>query len=160
MRRCGREIQVFHLTCAAVAAAAILLSGTALALPASFGPALTSFEGEVEVGLTHEKDQNTHNGRGVKTEDRTAVERVRLNTIGYVYHPRFLLFSLGGTLGLLEEDYESSSGLSRRGTRWADEYAVRGILLPEHPYNLEVFALRQGPFIKPRYSFVRPVMNV
>ncbi len=123
-----------------------------------FAPALLQSEGELEIGLSHEKDENTLNGRGVKTEDLTAVERIRINTIGYVYHPRFLLFTVGGALGLLEEDYHSSSGLTRRGTRGAHEYNIRGILLPEHPYNLEVFTLRQSPFIKPRYSFIRPVV--
>ena len=49
--------------------------------------------------MTSETNENTYGGSGLKTSDTTAMERLRLVTTGYIYHPRSILFRLGGAGG-------------------------------------------------------------
>ncbi len=159
MNRWGREIIVLPVARAVLGAALVLSSSAAFGSPYQFTPTLADYNAQVEVGFGYEKDENTTNGKGVKTKDATAVERVRLNTLGYIYHPRFILFNLGGALGLQQEDFQSNVIKSQDGARSSDEYDLRAMILPEHPYNLELFTLRRNPLIRPRFSLGRIVVN-
>jgi hypothetical protein len=76
-------------------------------------------------------------------------ERLTLYSNGYSYHPRFLQyqFSLAGTGR--QEDYDLSSQKSlgwRQGN--GVEYDAGLFLLPEHSYNLHLFARRYEPLYK------------
>ncbi len=121
-----------------------------------FIPVLSDYDGDVEIGMTSETNENTYGGSGLKTSDTTAMERLRLVTTGYIYHPRFILFRLGGAGGFLQEDFESTASAASHTTRSANEYEVRTFILPEHPYNLELYTLQRSPLIKGRFSQATP----
>lgn len=146
------KINTVHVTfILAAATTMVLLSSAAFGAVYQFVPTLTDYEGELDVGVTHEKDENTINGKRSKTKDTAAMERLRVNTFGYVYHPRFIIFNIGGAFGLMQESFDRSGDGSLRETRSANEYKVSATILPEHPYNLELYALQQQPFTKPRF---------
>ncbi|HQR44645.1 MAG TPA: hypothetical protein PK598_01360 [Thermoanaerobaculia bacterium] len=75
--------------------------------------------------------------------------------MGYFYHPRFILYRALVSGALKQEQYEQSSfpPLGWRNGN-AFEYDVRVYVLPEHPYNLELFATRYEPLF--RQEFVNP----
>ncbi|MEK6699970.1 MAG: hypothetical protein AABZ10_13135 [Nitrospirota bacterium] len=157
MRKCRWEITAAQTTCAIVMTGALVF----LPRPSSgdarrFIPALSDYDGDVEIGMTSETNENTYGGSGLKTSDTTAMERLRLVTTGYIYHPRFILFRLGGAGGFLQEDFESTSSAASHTTRSANEYEVRTFILPEHPYNLELYTLQRSPLIKGRFSQATP----
>ena len=128
-----------------------------------FFPKIVGFEGELDMVMSDERNKNLVRGQGVDTSDTYFAEKIVLSTTGFVYHPRFLLFlaKLGGGLG--QEKFEtnnpaanSGGGSWRNNPLW--EYELRTILLPEHPYNLEIFALRRNPFIPGRTGWgIHPV---
>jgi len=128
-----------------------------------FIPTIYGFEGELDFGAAYEKNKNESNGRGYQTSDTYFVEKVVLSANGFVYHPRFLLFLAKAGGGLTQEYFENSNAAANSGGgAWRDnplwEYEFRTLLLPEHPYNLELFALRQNPFIPGRITWgVQPV---
>jgi hypothetical protein len=93
---------------------------------------------------------NLHAGNASSRWNDTFIrEKVTLFSDGYSYHPRFLQyhFSIGGALR--QENYDSSLTGS---TGWTDgtglEYDLRLVFLPEHTYNLSVFASRYEPLFK------------
>jgi hypothetical protein len=157
LRKNKWEINAVQAVCAFVIAGALVL----FPLP-SFGdgkrfvPTLLDYDGDVEIGMTSETNENTSGGSGLKTSDTTAMERLRLVTTGYIYHPRFILFRLGGAGGFLQEDFESTSSAASHTARSANEYEVRTFILPEHPYNLELYTLQRSPLIKGRFSQTTP----
>lgn len=128
-----------------------------------FFPTIYGFEGELDFGAAYEQNKNESRGRGSHTSDTYFAEKIVLSANGYVYHPRFLLFlaKVGG--GLTQENFENSNlpadaggGSWRNNPLW--EYEFRTLLLPEHPYNLELFALRTNPYIPGRTTWgVQPV---
>jgi hypothetical protein len=115
-----------------------------------FIPQIYSTEGDLEVNASHENRENLVAGKGYQTSDTFSSEKIVLTVNGFVYHPRFLLFlgKLGG--GLSQERYSSSSDATSEDSKnnlFVWEYEFRTLLLPEHPYNLELFVLRYNPFV-------------
>jgi hypothetical protein len=106
----------------------------------AFLESFTSFERD------HVSTEGTQSARWTDTFLR---EKFTLFSDGYSYHPRFLQyhFSIGGLAR--QEDYESSFASS---TGWQNalglEYDAKLLFLPEHAYNLEVFARRYEPLYK------------
>lgn len=97
----------------------------------------------------YERDFIRSDDRTIRWSDLFLREKVTLYSTGYFYHPRFLLYQTSLTAGFRQESYESSSLGStgwQRGTGL--EYDGRLFLLPEHSYNLELFALRYEPLLK------------
>jgi len=92
---------------------------------------------------------STEGTQPVHWTDTFLREKLTLLSDGYSYHPRFLQyhFSIGGLLR--QEDYEASL---IPGTGWQNafglEYDTKLFFLPEHAYNLEVFARRYEPLYK------------
>jgi hypothetical protein len=76
-------------------------------------------------------------------------EKVTLFSDGIVYHPRFLQYhmALGGAL---KQERYGTTYLDPAGWTHSSgvEYDARLYFLPEHPYNLELFALRYEPLYK------------
>ncbi len=76
-------------------------------------------------------------------------EKLTMFSDGYSYDPRFLVYHVSIAGLLRQENYHSSVTGS---TGWGDatglEYDTRFTLLPEHPYNLTVFATRYEPLFK------------
>ena len=87
-------------------------------------------------------------------------EKLTLFSNGYVYHPRFLLFH-AEVSGALKQEWFEASYLPPFDRRQDDglEYEFRVVLLPEHSYNLELFALRYEPLLKEQWSARRNSIN-
>lgn len=117
-----------------------------------FMPRLALFEGAMELGLSHEEFENRTNGRGIGTDDTMTTERLKLGTVGYVYHPRFITYKLKGAWGLRQEQFDSDASSPVRTGRSTAEYDLHAWILPEHPYNLEVFTARRNPLLLGRLA--------
>ncbi len=81
-----------------------------------------------------------------------SIEKLRVQADGYVYHPRFMVFYVTGSLGY---NY-GSADFFRNQTRVSqifDEYNIDLLFVPEHPYNLELFARKQIPPMSPVAPF-------
>lgn len=131
----------------------VILSATVGAAFASAGARWTDFAPKpfenalyVEAFASHESDDNRGRATQFRWDDTFIREEVTLFSRGYFYHPRFVhyLISLSGTLK--QENYDTT------GTRlpgWMTgsgvEYEARLFFLPEHAYNVDVFALRHEP---------------
>ncbi len=100
-----------------------------------------------------EKDDNRTGQGGQRWTDRFFKEKLTLFTNGYVYHPRFLLYQLSISEALKQERYEASF-LPPLGDKRGSglEYDTRIVLLPEHAYTLDLFALRYQPLFKEQYA--------
>ena len=102
-----------------------------------------------ELWGTKERDDSNNAGRTTHWEDTFFTEKLTVYSYGYVYHPRFLAYeaSIGGALK--QENYSSNFAPS---TGWTHDtgldYTGRLFFLPEHPYNLQLFALRYEPLYK------------
>jgi len=76
-------------------------------------------------------------------------QKITLFSDGYSYDPRFLQYHFSIAGALREEDYYSTyTGSTGWTTGTGLEYDLRLIFLPEHPYNLYVFASRYEPLFK------------
>jgi hypothetical protein len=99
---------------------------------------------------TWQRDKSTA-GRSAEWTNTFIKEKLTVGSFGYSYDPKFLQyrFSLGGVLS--QEYYQSSS---QRNTGWRQkagpEYDTKLTLLPEHFYNLVVFAARYEPMFPER----------
>jgi len=131
-----------------------------------FLPQLVRTGATVELLGSLESDELVRGSPSSRIEwsDRFAREKLTLFGVGHVYHPRFLIFS-GRVAGALKQERFVSSFFSPsggpRGTASDQdarteasglEYDWRVTLLPEHPYNLELFAVRYEPVAKERYA--------
>ncbi len=119
-----------------------------------FFPRNTGFEGELDIDMSHEISRNTTRGQGLEAKDTFFNEKLVLAANGYVYHPRFLLYlaKIGG--GLSQGSFKNTLNPALGSGSWTNvfiyEYEGRTVLLPEHPYNLELYAMRRNPFISGR----------
>jgi hypothetical protein len=97
----------------------------------------------------YERDSLRSGSQSSRWDDTFIRERLTLLSDGYSYDPRFLQyhFSIAGLLR--QENYDSSLVGS---TGWTNgtgtEFDARLVLLPEHTYNLTVFASRYQPLFK------------
>lgn len=101
----------------------------------------------------YESDGVTANARQLTFTDLFFKEKLTLQTTGYFYHPRFVRYRLLVSGALKQETFEQSS-LPPQGTRRGHglEYDARVFFLPEHPYNLELFATRYEPLYRQEYT--------
>jgi hypothetical protein len=142
-------------------AAVVLLALLARSAPARAAvgdvvPTFTGFGGSLEIGGLHERflqeaGQNEHT-----VSDTFLTERLTLSTAGWVYHPRLLVFAAKVGGGLAHEDVQNNYGTGASdGLRTAvlGEYDLRTILLPEHPYNLELYTQRNNPYQRGRVFY-------
>jgi len=92
--------------------------------------------------------------RRVGWDDRYMREKLEVYSFGFVYHPRFLLYHVSLGAGLDQERYSTNLGgagnvpYSNKGAGL--EYDARIVLLPEHAYNMQLFAMRQEPLFRER----------
>ena len=115
----------------------------------SFIPTPAQNDLALDLFFSHERDSFGGIARPTEWTDAFAKERLTLYSRGYFYHPRFLRyrFALGGLLS--QEKYESLTfAPTGWNTRTGTEYDVALILLPEHHYNLNLFASRFEPLFK------------
>lgn len=118
----------------------------------SFLPKIYSTEGEIIADAAYESRRNLNSAGGdVRSSDLFFSERLVLTTTGWVYHPRFLIFlaKIGG--GLAHENIENvlvTEGNTGMRSKVLVEYEFRTVLLPEHPYNLELYSLRRDHYTR------------
>ena len=113
-----------------------------------FIPTIYSKQGDFELNIMHQSDENTAGGRGTRSSDSFAYERLRLYLDGYVYHPRFIQFLMKGAAGLSQERYKNNLLGSFSDNSLSQDYEFRAKILPEHPYNLELYTLRTIPLLR------------
>lgn len=115
-------------------------------------PKIYDYSGELEINTTYSSDENKSDGRGLTRKDFFARERFNFYLTGYSYHPRFIQYSLKLSTGLKEENYKTDSVDSgwTTGSSWG--YDLRAVVLPEHPYNLELFFRRYEPLSRQALS--------
>src|SRR5262249_53310998 len=96
-----------------------------------------------------EHDEQSNDFRSFSWTDTFFRERLTVYSNGFVYDPRFLLYQLSLSAALKQENFDASY-LSNTGWQHGTgyEYDTRLIFLSEHPYNLELFALRYEPLFK------------
>jgi hypothetical protein len=113
-----------------------------------FVPRISDYSGFLTLDASYEKQEDTTNGRGIRSKDLFLRETLQLNTLGYVYDPRFITFVLKFSGGVKHESFSTGGTSEPFKTMFAREYTFRMIVLPEHPYNLELFALRVEPLTR------------
>ncbi len=130
-------------------AAALLGPRPVLAQWTAFLPSPYENHAFVETYGSYERDSSTHGDRDVTWTDTFFREKLTLQSIGYSYDPRFLQYQLSLSGAATQENYDSSSFNSGDWkAAGAFEYDARLFLLPEHPYNLQLFASRREPTFK------------
>ena len=124
-----------------------------------FHPVIYGYTGEAGVEFVYEKDENKTGGSGLDTSNKETAFTLEFKAGGYSYHPRFLIF-LARVLGrYLWEEYKSNDREKSESYDKLD-YEFRAALLPEHPYNAEVYTLKHTTFIRRTIeSGYRPVLT-
>jgi hypothetical protein len=103
----------------------------------------------LDVYGSYERD-NLHSGsHSSRWSDTFLKQTVTVYSIGYSYHPRFVQYQFSVSGALREEDYRATA-VSSHGWQTGPglEYDLSLVFLPEHPYNLQLFARRFEPLFK------------
>ncbi len=104
---------------------------------------LGEWGGEYESGNEYER-QVTGTGGSESSRFQNVLSQNRLtvrNTGAYIYDPRLINFSVGGTLGLSQSwQYTNDSHNSQSGLLWGYDFFAN--ILPEKPFSLNLFANR------------------
>ncbi len=108
-----------------------------------FAPRVEYFSGALELDMRQRISRRASEGYGNDIYFDSSTERLRLDMLGYVYHPRFLIFQAGGAVGLLQSSSDLS-GTSTRASHTFNDYNIDATFLPEHPYHLELFTRQQN----------------
>ena len=97
----------------------------------------------LETFASFERDHSTGIPTPILWADTFLREKLRLDSDGFSYDPRFLQYRFSLGVLLRQEDYENSQ-FERLDWRYGEgvEYDVRVAVLPEHRYNLDLFATR------------------
>ena len=103
----------------------------------TFVPQITGSEGNLEISMTSQENENTVGNTKSTSKGSFMTEKLNFAAIGYVYHPRFLVF----LTSVSERLDEKGSFFGPAAT--ATDYELRSVFLPEHPYNLELFTLHR-----------------
>lgn len=107
----------------------------------------------VDVSGIYESDELKGGASRLSWNDTLLKERVSVFSLGYIYHPRFLTYYVSLSEALKQEKYVASYAPSTGfRNRSSFEYDTRITFLPEHPYNLELFARRYEPLYREQYA--------
>ncbi len=124
-----------------------------------FFPRLYDSEGEIEINFLYDKEQNKTDGSGLERRDIFLKEKLTLYLRGYIYHPRFITIYLKTSGGLKHEDFRTDRARSSWWTASSFEYEWRNFILPEHPYNLEIFLIRKEPLSRQGLLRISPAVS-
>jgi len=114
-----------------------------------FTPTISYYEGYFDLQVYDESD-NYKYGTGQESirAETSIIEQINLSASGFVYHPRFIVFRGKITAGLMQGKFDYSSIDNNKNGAWqllnASGYDFRMLVLPEHPYNLDIHSLRQN----------------
>jgi len=105
-------------------------------------PRVEGVNGSLELTMEHRENRTTSGNFETRSVLDSNLERVKLGADGYVYHPGFMLFGVSGGAGLTQGSY-TSDNRTQKTSQFFDEYELKTLLLPKHPYNLELFTRRR-----------------
>lgn len=123
-----------------------------------FTPRLYDSEGEIEINFSYDRDENRTDESGFMRRDIFLKEKLNLIFRGYIYHPRFITIYLKTSAGLKHEDFRTQTMRSSWWTASSFEYEWRNFILPEHPYNLELFFVRKEPLSRQGLMRISPAV--
>lgn len=112
-----------------------------------FIPKISGYKGALSIEMIHRVDETKTDGKGNEVSDTRISEKIRLSLGGFVYHPRFMLYRLNLSVGLGQSSFKSETEDTGWRLHAGHEFEFRTIILPYHPYNLELFASRREPLI-------------
>ncbi len=120
-------------------------------------PPIRRTGGHVELSARVRSEERKPKVRdGTDTEDERIIrEAVRVDTAGYVYHPRLLEYTAGGLFGLVQSDFESSiAGSDRSNSDDGEtiEYDLTAELLNQTVYPVTLFAHRHDDLVPRPFS--------
>lgn len=103
----------------------------------------------IDTYSSYERDSASGGYDDVTWHDTFLRQRLTLQSLGYSYSPRFMQYQVAVSGAATEEGYDSSA-IKDDGWEYggAFEYDARLFFLPEHPYNLQLFASRYEPMFK------------
>ncbi len=122
---------------------------------------LENFGGYLEfLARQRDREQESKVGAGRSTSKETILEeRLKMEVDGYVYHPNFLEFTLGGLFGLLQSEFDDTFGERRETSSDSGtvlEFDLNGHFFRKKAYPGSVFARRyQGIEPRPFLSSLR-----
>jgi hypothetical protein len=124
----------------------LALPSAALCDIQSFIPRIIDYNGELDIYMLRQTNDNSSAGTRTSTADNSVMEQLKLSLAGYVYHPAFITFLATGSVGLLQDQF-TNNGVSSPWTNSSDnEYDVTVHVLPEKPYNLDLLTSRSESF--------------
>ncbi|MFZ2198056.1 MAG: hypothetical protein WAV13_10010 [Thermodesulfovibrionales bacterium] len=119
-------------------------STPALGQPLNFTPKITNYRGDMELEFFDETYKDKFGPSQQKRSETAFITKIILTASGFVYHPRFIVFRVSLTGGLMQGQFDYST-INQDGswdTDTAFGYDFRMVALPEHPYNLEIHSTR------------------
>jgi hypothetical protein len=130
--------------------AVVLAAAPALASPdwREFIPKITGYEGFLTLEGAYESHEDRVDVAGQKRSDLFFRQIVELAASGYIYHPKFIVYYIGFSGGLKEEQFSAGGQKSPWRLANAEGYDISALVLPQHPYNLELFTRRVEPLAK------------
>jgi len=144
--------------CAGGLAVSVTVFFAAAATAQVFG--LGEWGGTLE-GLTGyaRHDLKTSGSQRTSLDNIHSENRLTLRNVGmYVYDPRLINFSLGGTFGLSNDWLTTESGKnSREGVLWGYDFFAS--ILPEKNYSLNLFADRYQSFLSQELAGQMDIWN-
>lgn len=153
--RTGEKPGICARAAALLLTALLLAPGGASGELGDFVPTINYTSGDLELTSMRQNEENTAGGRGTKTSDDFLSGRLVLYLDGFVYHPRFVQFLVKDAAGAYRERYEGNFGGSYDDTALSNDYEMRTKILPEHPYNVELFALSMTPYFRQNVASTR-----
>lgn len=118
----------------------------------TFTPKIVHYSGNLRLTSVYEEKESSSNTKTKRTTDTVVREDLDLGIGGYIYHPRFIRYIASGSAGLQQEKFTSNTYNSSWVVGSTEKYDVRAMILPYHPYNLELFSSLQTPLLTARVS--------
>jgi hypothetical protein len=145
-----RRTYLNGVACAVLFFFALSLPSNILGQELTFIPTFNSYHGELELDMMKQTTGTKHGDQVSKVSDTVFQEKFNFNADGFVYHPRFIVFSAYLSEGI---DQGRTSGSGGRSDTALD-YELRTTVLPEHPYKLDLFTLHHD-FVNRPATFIQ-----
>ncbi len=111
----------------------------------TFTPQIMKSDASLGINATSQTDEYTTNGKKLEASGTFLREDISTEMEGFIYHPRFEIFTAKVTGYLNQWDITGNYTTNpSRSTSGDVDYNLRTVFLPEHPYNLELYALHQS----------------
>lgn len=154
--RCSRKVSAARQAVLVTSLLAMEAGQTRIALArlGDWKPVLSNYSASLTLQSTYTTDDRiTNRGPSQKETIKSFRESAEIRTIGYVYHPDLMLFSMSGTLGTDQSDNNVNDRHSRAQGGF-DGYELESVILRAKPYNLELFTRKDNP-----YNFLSTVQS-